>query len=230
MLSITLLTRPFLAVQFTADRSLQDFNRSNVWLNPAVPMLGAVFFLYVGTEASVGGWIASYAKRSMPGAVSWAIAPAFFWASLLFGRAVSPSVLGRLSQTVLSRAGLTLASLGLVGALIARNPVQLGISTCLVGLGLSPVFPIAIAAVSERFGEAASRVAGLMFNLAGLGGASLPWLVGFTSTRANSLRIGLLIPLFGSILMLILNLLLAPKKQLGLLMTKKGPDNPALKA
>jgi fucose permease len=50
-----------------------------------------------------------------------------------------------------------------------------------------------------------------MFNLAGLGGATLPWLVGFTSTRANSLRIGLLVPLLGAIAMLILNFLLARK-------------------
>jgi MFS transporter, FHS family, glucose/mannose:H+ symporter len=181
-----------------------------LWRNWLVPALGATFFLYVGTEASVGGWIASYAKRTMPGA-SWALTPAFFWASLLAGRAISPLVLRHVAENKLSGAGLALAIFGLLGALSARQTWQLGTSTCLIGFGLSSVFPIAIAAVSHRFAESASRVAGLMFNLAGFGGATLPWLVGFTSTRANSLRIGLLVPLLGAIAMLILNFLLARK-------------------
>ena len=120
-------------------------------------------------------------------------------------------LLRNLAENKLSGAGLALAILGLLGALSARQTWQLGTSTCLIGLGLSSVFPIAIAAVSHRFGQSASRVAGLMFNLAGLGGATLPWLVGFTSTRANSLRIGLLVPLLGAISMLILNFLLPCK-------------------
>jgi FHS family glucose/mannose:H+ symporter-like MFS transporter len=193
-----------------AASTSQAAPRRTLWRNWLVPALGATFFLYVGTEASVGGWIASYAKRTMPGA-SWALTPAFFWASLLAGRAISPLLLRHVAENKLSGAGLALAIFGLLGALSARQTWQLGTSTCLIGFGLSSVFPIAIAAVSHRFAESASRVAGLMFNLAGLGGATLPWLVGFTSTRANSLRIGLLVPLLGAIAMLILNFLLARK-------------------
>jgi fucose permease len=43
-----------------------------------------------------------------------------------------------------------------------------------------------------------------MFSLASLGGASLPWLVGKVSTRFDSLRIGLTVPLASTMLMLAL--------------------------
>jgi fucose permease len=36
-----------------------------------------------------------------------------------------------------------------------------------------------------------------------LGGSALPWLVGFVSTKANSLPIGFLVPLGGILLMVV---------------------------
>jgi fucose permease len=42
----------------------------------------------------------------------------------------------------------------------------------------------------------------VMFSVAALGGATMPWLVGFISQHADSLRIGLLVPLLGSVSMI----------------------------
>ena len=44
--------------------------------------------------------------------------------------------------------------------------------------------------------------------LAGLGGALIPWLVGFISARFWDLRIGLLIPLFGVASMIVLQIVI----------------------
>jgi MFS transporter, FHS family, glucose/mannose:H+ symporter len=176
------------------------------WKSRYVPLLAAVFFLYVGSEASFGGWIASYAKRAIPGETSWILTPSFFWASLLFGRSIAPALLRRVPEILLSRTSLLVALFGMLTALAARGTIELGLSTCLAGIGLAPVFPIAIAALSHKFGAKASSIAGLMFNLAGLGGSTLPWLVGFTSTRMNSLKAGLFVPLVGCFTMLLLHL------------------------
>lgn len=178
------------------------------WKSRYVPLLGAVFFLYVGSEASFGGWIASYAKRAVSGETSWILTPSFFWASLLFGRSISPALLRRVPEISLSRISLLFAMFGMLATLAARGTVELGLSTCLAGIGLAPVFPIAIAALSHKFGAKASSIAGLMFNLAGLGGTTLPWLVGFTSTRMNSLKAGLFVPLVGCFTLLLLHLLI----------------------
>ena len=44
-------------------------------------ILGALFFLYVGTENSVGGWTAALAKRTGTSPENpWELAPLFFWA------------------------------------------------------------------------------------------------------------------------------------------------------
>lgn len=203
-----LMRTVFSAVQISPTPKTQRVATRSVWLSPYVPILGAIFFLYVGSEASIGGWIASYAKRALPGGTPWVLTPSFFWAALLFGRLISPVILRRVTETLLSRGGLLLASAGTILAVSARTPFELVIGVCLAGAGLAPVFPIAIAALSHKFSEGASKVAGLAFNLAGLGGATLPWLVGFTSTRSGSLRLGLFVPLSGCAAMLFLNLLL----------------------
>ena len=41
-----------------------------------------------------------------------------------------------------------------------------------------------------------------MFALGGLGGATLPWLVGFLSTHFGSLKAGLVVPLLGCLTMI----------------------------
>jgi fucose permease len=112
-------------------------------------------------------------------------------------------------ELVLARIGLTLAAIGVVGFLSAENMMILGLSVGLAGLGFSAVYPIAIAVLSQRFGAMAARIGGLLFSLAGLGGTVLPWAVGLVSTHFTSLRVGLLVPLFGCVAMFALYTLVA---------------------
>jgi fucose permease len=81
----------------------------------------------------------------------------------------------------------------------------------LAGLGLASLFPIFIAWLSKWFGERARKVGGVMFALAALGSASMPWLVGVVSKLSHgNLRVGLLVPLVGCAVMLALIGLLRP--------------------
>ncbi len=179
------------------------------WRSRSVPILGALFFLYVGSEASVSGWTATYAQRMAPGTGTlWVLMPSFFWAGLLLGRVLAPAVLRNVQELKLAQSGLVLSAVGIVALLGARNLSVIAIGVSLAGLGLSSVFPIAVASLSRKFGAAASPIAGTMFALAGAGGATVPWLVGYVSTRLDSLKYGLLIPLFGCVVMLILDVLL----------------------
>ena len=187
----------------------------DLWRSRWVPILGPLFFLYVGTEAGVGGWTATYARRIETGTgIMWVLMPSFFWAALLLGRLTAPVLLRVVGELTLAEYGLALSTIGVGALLAARNLSVVALGVSLAGLGLSSVFPIAIATLSRKFGADASRVAGAMFALAGAGGATLPWLIGYTSTVAGSLKYGLLVPLFGCIVMLILNLLLAEPEQL----------------
>ena len=47
-----------------------------------------------------------------------------------------------------------------------------------------------------------------MFSMSSVGASAVPWFVGFVSTHAGGLRIGMLVPLVSAVLMIVLLLLL----------------------
>jgi FHS family glucose/mannose:H+ symporter-like MFS transporter len=167
--------------------------------NPLQSMLqlGALFFLYLGTESSISGWIASYARRmNVETGTLWIISPAFFWGAILVGRALAPLLLRKFAAIDLARTAMVLSLFGIGILLQATTPIGAVLGATLGGLGLAPVYPITIAMLSQDFGSASSRKSGLLFALAGLGGATVPWIVGVVSTHFASLKVGLLVPLF----------------------------------
>lgn len=196
------LPRPGKGVdQVTAkDQSLVHLMQS-----PAAIVLGLLFFLYVGTESAVGGWLASYAKRIADHAgTMWVAMPSFFYGTLLLGRALAPIALRHLSDVKVARLGLATAVLGVVGLVTSGSLAGVAASACVIGLGFSAIYPITIALLSHTFGTAATRLGSVMFALAGFGGAFIPWLVGFSSTEMSSLKLGLMVPLVGAAAMLVL--------------------------
>jgi len=169
----------------------------------ALLLLAALFFIYVGVENAFGGWTASYAK-SLPGIPSaWAVmTPSFFYFALLFGRWAAPLVLRRVGELAVARWGLLLACAGMATLIFSHKIAGVAASAAVAGLGLAAVYPITISLLSHEFGAAATRVGSIMFTMANLGGASLPWLVGFFSTRFTDLRVGLAVPLAAALVML----------------------------
>jgi len=166
---------------------------------------GAFFFLYVGTETSVSGWMAVYAQRAdlLSSAVAIAL-PSVFWGTLLAGRALGPWVLTQRSETTVLRAGLAASTAGVVGLLAAGSMVSLAATVIVAGLGFSMVFPVAFAIFTREMGAAAAAATGPVFVFAALGGAILPWLVGVVSARTGSLAAGLVIPLAGCAVLLMM--------------------------
>jgi FHS family glucose/mannose:H+ symporter-like MFS transporter len=169
------------------------------WRHPALAPLGALFFIYVGTENGFGGWIASYAKSlgTLTPAMSL-VTPSFFYGTLMVGRLLAPLVLRTVDEIRLAQAGLLMAFAGTGALLLSHALPGVAASATLAGLGLSCVYPITIALLSREFGVAASRIGSVMFTLANLGGGSMPWLVGGLSSKFGSLKVGLAVPLIGS--------------------------------
>ena len=178
---------------------------AGLWRAPAVLKLAALFFLYVGTENGLGGWVAYYARRisADPGS-AWVLTPAFFWGALLLGRALAPVELRAVTEAQAVGAGLLLAIGGTLTLLYAGTVAGVMAGAAIAGLGLAPIFPILVAWLSEQFGAASTRAGGALFALGGLGGATLPWMVGWTSASFGTLRAGLVVPLASSFLMLAL--------------------------
>jgi len=164
--------------------------------------LAALFFLYVGSENSVAGWVASLTKRmNSDSGDLWALAPMFFWGGLIAGRALVPMLPLRRFERTLLASGLILAAAGICLLLQARTFASVAVSVTAAGLGLAAIYPILIAWLVRAFGERSRRIGAIMFALAGMGGAVMPWFVGLTSTGTGSLRAGLLVPLAGCLAM-----------------------------
>jgi fucose permease len=161
-----------------------------------VAMIGGMFFLYVAIEASVGGWIATLAKRAPSGvAGSWVMAPSLFWGGLLAGRGLAPLVLSRMRERRVALASLAVAGAGMCILVVSSRWQWISAAGLVVGIGLAAIFPITVALLSH-FQGMEKRSAGPMFAMAGLGGAIMPWFVGAVSTWSGSLRAGLMVPLF----------------------------------
>jgi len=165
--------------------------------------LALLFYLYIGTENGISGWAAEQAHRIRTGNAS-TVMPMFFWAGLLSGRGISALILTRVKESWLVITGLLLSALGTTLLLLATTRSQVILGVVLAGLGLASIYPIFISWLSKWYGERARRLGGLMFSSAALGGATMPWMVGFISQHSNSLRVGLLIPLVGCIAMIAL--------------------------
>ncbi|HTS34799.1 MAG TPA: MFS transporter [Candidatus Solibacter sp.] len=177
------------------------------WKHASLPVLGALFFIYVGTENSFGGWVASYSKSlgNMTPTLSL-MTPSFFYAALTFGRLLAPALLRMFDETFLVRAGLLVACSGTAGLMLSHALTAVLASACVAGFGLAGVYPIMIALLSREFGPTAARVGSIMFTLSNLGGGLLPWIVGVASNRFGTLKAGLAVPLIGTALMFVLYL------------------------
>ena len=174
-------------------------NSYNGRLPPAPLFFCLISTLAVGIEAALGGWLTTYVKRadhSVAGAVT---ATSAFWAGLLLSRALhSTRLLGRFSPVAVLRWHSWIVASGLVLLLLLHQPWALVAFPVVLGFGLGPLYPLLLALVVPR--HRGNRV----FFAAGLGSAAVPWLTGALSSRAGSLRAGLLVPCAAACLLVLL--------------------------
>jgi FHS family glucose/mannose:H+ symporter-like MFS transporter len=150
---------------------------------------GASIALYSGVESAVGGWVTEYARRLASGvaASGWELAASVFWGGLTAGRAAVALWLTKRWETFALFAGLTAVASAIVLLLVAPGVGAVLAAAAVCGAGLSPVFPVTVAALAREF---PTRMAGPMVALGSLGAGVLPWVVGAISDRTGSLAIG----------------------------------------
>jgi fucose permease len=198
----------FLFVSFPSDRKSVSGDSAGGQNTAAVPAPGitlavtTLFFLYVGTEASIGGWAAEHTKRlaRYPNPLS-TIAPMFFYGGIMAGRAAAIGILARIREIRVIAGAFTLVIVGVTALIAAPSQIVAVCGLGVAGLGAASIYPLYISWFSRWYGEMARKLGGLVFSMASLGGSALPWLVGGLSMSTASLRIGLLVPLAACIVM-----------------------------
>jgi MFS transporter, FHS family, glucose/mannose:H+ symporter len=206
LLALAMRNLPFPAAATAAELPASSSWRE-VAKNPAVWLFAAVFFLYPGAETAVGGWIGSYVSRlGVRGAAMAPVMPAFFWSALTVGRALGTAFLRHFSERRVLRAGYGAAAAGIVLMLWAPSlPGVIG-GALITGLSFATLYPITVARLSQHFGVAARSIGAVMFSLAAVGPAVIPWMVGVISHATGSLRVGLLLPLGATVILFVIHL------------------------
>jgi fucose permease len=160
-----------------------------------------VTLLPTGIEASMGAWIASYVQRTEQAITTTVTAGTCFWVGLMLSRLLSSTLLlWRRSERFVLAQSLSTVVIGMILLIATRASLGIIPGVFLIGFGLGPVYPLLLA-IALQYSENT-----LIFFIAGLGSAVLPWMTGIVSTSTSSLRIGLLVPLAASGLMLALGL------------------------
>ena len=190
------------SAEWSASSSWREMAKS-----PTIWLFSAVFFLYPGAETAVGGWIGSFVSRlGSRGAAMSSIMPAFFWSALTVGRAFGTAFLHHFPERRVLRAGCAAGAAGI--GLMLWAPALAGViaGALITGLSFSTLYPITVARLSERFGVAARSIGSVMFSLAAVGPAVIPWMVGVISHATGSLRAGLLLPLGATVILFVIHL------------------------
>jgi MFS transporter, FHS family, glucose/mannose:H+ symporter len=204
ILAFAMRNLPFPAAETS---SAAQVRWSQLLRNPVIWLFATVFFLYPGAETAVGGWIGSYVSRlSARGAELASVMPAFYWSALTVGRAAGTAFLRHFSERFVLRAVSATGAAGIGLMLWAPSLIGVIAGALVTGLSYATLYPITVARFSHRFGVAARSIGAIMFSLASLGPAILPWMVGVVSQRTNSLRAGLLLPLGATVILFIVHL------------------------
>lgn len=185
--------------------SQQQTGSDVAWYSPPLLLFGALFFLYVGVETSVGAWTPLYARRMQH--VNESIAAAAvgcFWLALLSGRLINAALLRRIPERPIYKLSLVIMLAGLSLFFISRSSLAVLLAASVTGLGLAPLFPLIVSFGADSL--LACRSSGWVFSSAGLGGALVPWLTGQVSTQFGSLRVGFILPASAAVLIVALSL------------------------
>jgi FHS family glucose/mannose:H+ symporter-like MFS transporter len=171
-------------------------------------LLSLLLFFQLGNEWGVAGWLALFVSQrlgiSPPSALGML---ALYWLALTIGRAASQWILPRARHGRLLLVTVTAAMFGciILGATDNRFGAITGV--LLVGLAFAPIYPLVVEKIGHRFPYYHPGFYNGIFSLAMAGGLLTPGLMGYIGS-VYGLRMIMLMPLIGSVVVFVLLLLI----------------------
>ena len=144
-----------------------------------IALIAAVFAFYVAAEVAYGGWISTYGlELGFGDAAQTAYLASVFWGMLTLGRLIGIPLASRLRATTIIAVDHAGALICLVAILCApTSAAVLWIATGLFGFFLASIFPMLLVFSGERM-PVSGRSTSWYLATSGLGGMTLPWLIG----------------------------------------------------
>lgn len=137
------------------------------------------FFLYVGMEITLGGWISTYALQlNLTTEANAALLASAFWGSFTFGRLIAIPLAFRLRPRTILITDLVGTFLSLMLMLLwPTSLIAVGIGAMGVGVSVASMFPTMLSFAGRRINITA-QVTSIFFLGASLGSMFLPFLMG----------------------------------------------------
>ncbi len=157
-----------------------------VTLDRTVVLLLLFFFLDVGAEGSISGWLFTYATmRGVSSETAFYVNSAF-WAAFTLGRLAGIPLVMRFSERRIVVAHLAGWLVLLALALSWSNATAaLWLMAVGSGLAMAPVYP-AMMAWTQRTLHLSGRIAGWVLVASALGAMALPWVIGQLFERGGA--------------------------------------------
>jgi fucose permease len=160
---------------------LETLRQPRVWLSILL------FFVYTGAEIGLGAWTYTLLteSRGIDPKIAGLVAGSY-WASFTVGRVLAGLFVKRIGVNTLVQGGLLAALSGTI--LLWWNPSgtvsMLGVA--ITGFAIAPIFPGLVSGTSQRVSpKFAANTIGMQMGGAGLGGASIPAMIGVLARRTS---------------------------------------------
>lgn len=153
---------------------------------PGVMVLAAALFCESGDEASLGGWISTYAGP-------WALVA--YLLPFTLSRLVAARFTTRVKPVPFVVACAVASAAGCALIVLSRPAAIAG--AVIAGIAVAPVYPTVLALAADRYRASAGTIFGLLFAVGLSGGVLFPFAVGHIGQHFG-VRFGMLLPLAGS--------------------------------
>jgi FHS family Na+ dependent glucose MFS transporter 1 len=142
-------------------------------------MIAACFFVFVGAEVGIGGWIYTYAvKQGIADDKTAAYITSGFWGALTLGRLIVIPLAARFRPRTIMLVDIVGAILSVgVMVLFPLSKVAIWIGTMGTGLFIASMFATLLAFAGRRI-VITGRITGWFFVGSSLGAMTVPWVIG----------------------------------------------------
>jgi MFS transporter, FHS family, glucose/mannose:H+ symporter len=173
----------------------------------ATVLFSLLLFFQFGNEWAIAGWLPLFLIHRLGSNPVLAIGVlAIYFVTLMLGRLAAQKSLPFLSHRRLLLGSIAAAMFGFLLLIMAGSLTVAAVGVVIIGAGYAPIYPLIAERLDDRFSFHPGFYNGAI-SIAITGAMSAPWLLGFVDAFLG-MRSVMLLPAFGSIVVLLLSLLL----------------------
>ncbi len=170
-------------------------------------LFSLLLFFQFGNEWAIAGWLPLFLVHRLGSNPALAIGVlGVYFLTLLLGRMVARKLLPRIGRRRFLTGSVATAMCGMLLLSYTDSLAYATVAVVIIGAGFAPIYPLVAERLDNRFSYHPGFYNGII-SVAITGAMSAPWLLGYVDAFLG-MRYVMILPAFGSVLVLLLSLLL----------------------